>query len=191
MSSKNEMDTVQVLDAFGELIAAVAALAVQVPATSFSAIPGGIRPTEEAIEKYETVVYRFRDQAGPTYRVLYAFSWIRSRPLKPGGSSTPCRPCFRRSSVWWICTRKKKSLSIPRSRTAFASFNNAWKKFSRKPANRKWIFPPRRPTDLLPIELSPLLFFSLRHSRARGNPESFSFFSSLVVQPANLQEDFP
>ena len=73
MSSKNEMDSARVLDAFGELIAAVAALAAQVPATSFSAIPGGIRPTEEAIDKYETVVYRFRDQAGPPYRVLYAF----------------------------------------------------------------------------------------------------------------------
>ena len=73
MSSKNEMDTAQVLDTFGELIASMAALAAQVPATSFSAIPGGIRPTEEAIEKYETVVYRFRDQAGPPYRVLYAF----------------------------------------------------------------------------------------------------------------------
>ena len=73
MSSKNEMGSVQVLDTFGELIASVAALAAQVPATSFSAIPGGIRPTEEAIEKYETVVYRFRDQAGPPYRVLYAF----------------------------------------------------------------------------------------------------------------------
>lgn len=73
MSSKNEMATVQVLDAFGELIAAVAALAAQVPAKTFSAIPGGIRPSEEATEKYETVVYRFRDQAGPPYRVLYAF----------------------------------------------------------------------------------------------------------------------
>lgn len=73
MSSKNEMDTAQVLDAFGELIAAVAALAVKVPAKSFMSIPGGIRPTEEAIDQYETVVYRFRDQAGPTYRVLYGF----------------------------------------------------------------------------------------------------------------------
>ena len=73
MTSKKEMDTVQVLDALGELIAALAALAVKVPATSFMAIPGGIRPTEEAIDKYETVVYRFRDQAGPTYRVLYGF----------------------------------------------------------------------------------------------------------------------
>jgi hypothetical protein len=67
------MTTVQVLDAFGELIAAVAALAAQVPAKTFSAIPGGIRPSEEATEKYETIVYRFRDQAGPPYRVLYAF----------------------------------------------------------------------------------------------------------------------
>ena len=50
MTPRNEMDTVQVLDAFGELIAAVAALAAQVPATSFSAIPGGIRPTEEALD---------------------------------------------------------------------------------------------------------------------------------------------
>ncbi len=73
MNSKKEMDSVQVLDTFGELIASVAALAAQVPATSFSAIPGGIRPTEEAIEKYETVVYRFRDQAGLPYRILYAF----------------------------------------------------------------------------------------------------------------------
>lgn len=73
MSSKNEMGSVQVLDAFGELIAAVAALAAQVPAKTFSTIPGGIRPSEEATEKYETVVYRFRDQAGPPYRVLYAF----------------------------------------------------------------------------------------------------------------------
>ncbi len=73
MTAKKEMDTAQVLDTFGELIAAVAALAAKVPAKSFMAIPGGIRPTEEAIDNYETVVYRFRDQAGPTYRVLYRF----------------------------------------------------------------------------------------------------------------------
>ena len=67
------MDTAQVLDTFGELIAAVAALAAKVPATSFMAIPGGIRPTEEALDTYEIVVYRFRDQAGPPFRVLYRF----------------------------------------------------------------------------------------------------------------------
>ena len=73
MTPRKEMDPAQVLDAFGELIAALAALAVKVPAKSFMAIPGGIRPTEEAIDKYETVVYRFRNQAGPMYRVLYGF----------------------------------------------------------------------------------------------------------------------
>ena len=73
MTSKKEMDTAQVLDTFGELIAAVAALAAKVPATSFMAIPGGIRPTEEALDTYEIVVYRFRDQAGPPFRVLYRF----------------------------------------------------------------------------------------------------------------------
>ena len=73
MTAKKEMDTAQVLDTFGELIAAVAALAAKVPATSFMAIPGGIRPTEEALDTYEIVVYRFRDQAGPPFRVLYRF----------------------------------------------------------------------------------------------------------------------
>lgn len=73
MTPRKEMDPAQVLDAFGELIAAVAALAAKVPAKSFMAIPGGIRPTEEALDKYETVVYRFRDQAGLPYRVLYRF----------------------------------------------------------------------------------------------------------------------
>ena len=73
MTPKKELDTAQVLDIFGELIAAVATLAVKVPANSFMAIPGGIRPTEEAIDNYETVVYRFRDQAGPPYRILYGF----------------------------------------------------------------------------------------------------------------------
>ncbi len=73
MTAKKEMDTAQVLDTFGELIAAVAALAAKVPATSFMAIPGGIRPTEEALDTYEMVVYRFRDQAGLPFRVLYRF----------------------------------------------------------------------------------------------------------------------
>ena len=73
MTAKKEMGTAQVLDTFGELIAAVAALAAKVPATSFMAIPGGIRPTEEALDTYEIVVYRFRDQAGSPFRVLYRF----------------------------------------------------------------------------------------------------------------------
>ncbi len=73
MTPRQEMETTQALDTFGELLAALAALAVKVPAKSFMAIPGGLRPTEEAIEKYETTVYRFRDRAGMTWRVLNGF----------------------------------------------------------------------------------------------------------------------
>ncbi len=73
LTPRKELVATQVLDTFGELIAALAALAAQVPAKSFMAIPGGIRPTEEALDKYEMVVYRFRDQAGSPYRILYSF----------------------------------------------------------------------------------------------------------------------
>ncbi|MDD9820911.1 MAG: hypothetical protein OXR07_08560 [Nitrospira sp.] len=73
MTPRQEMEVTQVLDTFGELLAALAALAVKVPAKSFMAIPGGLRPTEEAIEKYEAAVYRFRDRAGMTWRVLNGF----------------------------------------------------------------------------------------------------------------------
>lgn len=70
MTPRTEMEATQVLETLGEFIAALAALAAKVPAKSFTSIPGGIRPTEEAVESYETSVYRFRDRAGPTYRVL-------------------------------------------------------------------------------------------------------------------------
>ncbi|HQU29690.1 MAG: hypothetical protein KC643_05265 [Nitrospira sp.] len=64
------MDPGQVLDTLGELIAYLGAFAAKVPAKSVMALPGGFRPTEEAIEKYEETVYKFRDRAGLTYKVL-------------------------------------------------------------------------------------------------------------------------
>ena len=70
MTPRTEMEAAQVLETLGEFIAALAALAAKVPAKSAASIPGGIRPTEEAVESYETIVYRFRDRAGSTYRVL-------------------------------------------------------------------------------------------------------------------------
>ena len=33
-------------------------------------LPGGVKPTEEAVEVYENIVYRFRDRAGATYKPL-------------------------------------------------------------------------------------------------------------------------
>ncbi len=70
MSKPNEIEPSQVIDSLGELVAALATFAAKVPAQSFMTIPGGIRPTEEAVETYEDTVYRFRDRAGVTYKSL-------------------------------------------------------------------------------------------------------------------------
>lgn len=70
MGNEAKMDPGQVLDTLGELIAYLGAFAAKVPAKSVMALPGGFRPTEEAIEKYEETVYKFRDRAGLTYKVL-------------------------------------------------------------------------------------------------------------------------
>lgn len=70
MSDPKGMTAGQVIDIFGEMIACLSAFAAKVPAQSLGAIPGGVRPTPEAVEAYESIVYRFRDQAGMTYRVL-------------------------------------------------------------------------------------------------------------------------
>jgi hypothetical protein len=64
------MEQGQVIDTFGEIIAALASFAGKVPAKSFMAIPSGIRPTLEAVETYEDIVYKFRDGAGPTYKPI-------------------------------------------------------------------------------------------------------------------------
>ena len=70
MSEAKEIEPSQVIDTVGELIAALATFAGKVPAQSFMSIPGGIRPTEEAVESYEETVYRFRDRAGTTFKAL-------------------------------------------------------------------------------------------------------------------------
>lgn len=70
MSEKEPLQPGQVIETFGELIACLSAFAAKIPAASRMAIPGGVKPTEEAIEAYENIVYRFRDRAGITYKPL-------------------------------------------------------------------------------------------------------------------------
>lgn len=72
MSREKELDADQVIDTVGELVAALAAFAAKVPAQSFM-VDQSMRPTEETIEGYENIVYRFRDRAGTTFRPLNAF----------------------------------------------------------------------------------------------------------------------
>jgi len=73
MSTAKGLQADQVIDTFGELIAGLTAFSRKVPATTGIAIPGGIRPTAEEVETYETIVYKFRDLSGMTYRVLNTF----------------------------------------------------------------------------------------------------------------------
>lgn len=72
MSREKGLEADQVIDTLGELVAALAAFAAKVPAQS-SMVNQSMRPTEETIEGYENIVYRFRDRAGTTFRVLNAF----------------------------------------------------------------------------------------------------------------------
>ena len=70
MTKEPKLEPGQVVDALGELIASLAAFAAKVPAKSMLTLPGGFRPTPEAVEAYENTVYRFRDRVGVTYKSL-------------------------------------------------------------------------------------------------------------------------
>ena len=70
MSKKEPLQPGQVVDTLGELIACLSVFAAKIPAASRMALPGGVRPTEEAVETYEDIVYRFRDRAGKIYKPL-------------------------------------------------------------------------------------------------------------------------
>ena len=74
MDQSKDIQPSQVVDTLGELIAALAGFAAKVPATSFMAMPGGIKPTLEAVESYEDIVYRFRDRVGKSaFKILQPY----------------------------------------------------------------------------------------------------------------------
>ena len=60
----------QVLETLGELVASISNFAAKGQVKSFESLPGDVRPTLEAVESFEEIVYRFRDQAGQTYKPL-------------------------------------------------------------------------------------------------------------------------
>ena len=66
------MQTADVLDAMGGLVAQLKMYAAQLPPiVHLSAVPTGVKPKFEAIEKYEEIVSRFRSQsAGTSYKGL-------------------------------------------------------------------------------------------------------------------------
>ena len=59
------MELSQALDIIGNLIASLKQYASKLPAmVPLASVPGGIKPTQEAIESYEAAVSRFRSQSG-------------------------------------------------------------------------------------------------------------------------------
>lgn len=66
------VDTNDALDTLGSLISALKAYSAKLPTVvHLKAVPGGIKPTPEAVTAYEQAVYRFRElSAGTTFRRL-------------------------------------------------------------------------------------------------------------------------
>lgn len=59
------METGDVLEAIGSLVSALKVYSSKLPAVvHLSVVPGGFKPTPEAVEVYEKAVSRFRDQSG-------------------------------------------------------------------------------------------------------------------------------
>lgn len=57
----------ETLDTIGSLISALKSYSAKLPSVvHLRAVPGGIKPTPEAVASYEQAVYRFRDQSGGT-----------------------------------------------------------------------------------------------------------------------------
>ncbi|MDE3225461.1 MAG: hypothetical protein KGN30_08635, partial [Nitrospirota bacterium] len=104
------MTTGEVLEIIGSLVSALKAYCAKLPAVvHLSMIPGGVKPTPEAIEAYEQTVYRFRTQSAPTpFRTLTKYNltliqagqdrdtlmnflrmekWLADRPDHPGAAA--------------------------------------------------------------------------------------------------------
>jgi hypothetical protein len=66
------MQTAEVLDAMGGLVAQLKIYATKLPQiVHLSAVPTGVRPTFEAVEEYEEIVSRFRSRsAGTSFKGL-------------------------------------------------------------------------------------------------------------------------
>ena len=66
------MQTTDVLDAMGGLVAQLKIYAAKLPAiVHLSSVPTGVKPKFEAVEEYEEIVSRFRNQsAGTPYKAL-------------------------------------------------------------------------------------------------------------------------
>lgn len=80
------MDTGQVLETIAALTAQLKQYTAKLPAiVPLSAVPGGLRPSEEAVDTYEGTVYRFRDQGGASAFKRFIELFIESLEAFEGG----------------------------------------------------------------------------------------------------------
>ena len=117
------MQTTDVLDVMGGLIAQLKVYAAKLPPiVHLSAVPTGVKPKFEAIEEYEEIVSRFRSQsAGTPYRGLNELFVNRWRPSKSADCSALSIRSSRYSIIWNECSGIKRSKSDGSTRSAQAS----------------------------------------------------------------------
>lgn len=70
MENDESLKPEHVLEMLGELVASISNFAAKGQVKSYESLPGDVRPTPEAVENFEEIVYRFRDQAGLTFKPL-------------------------------------------------------------------------------------------------------------------------
>ncbi len=80
------METGELLDVIGSLVSALRAFSAKLPAVvPLSVVPGGIKPTPEAVTAYEQTVYRFRTQGGASAYRRFNELFIESLEAFEGG----------------------------------------------------------------------------------------------------------
>ncbi len=80
------METSEVLDTVGSLVAQLKAYAAKLPVVvPMSVVPGGIKPKEESIEAFEKTVYRFRAQSSTSIFKRLTDLFIESLEAFEGG----------------------------------------------------------------------------------------------------------
>ncbi len=70
MDKEEKIKPGEVLETLGELVASLSNFAAKGQVKSFESLPGDVRPTPDAVESFEDIVYRFRDRAGLTYKPI-------------------------------------------------------------------------------------------------------------------------
>ena len=117
------MQTADVLDAMGGLVAQVKMYAAKLPPiVHLSAVPTGVKPKCEAVEEYEVIVSRFRSQSARTpYKCLNELFVESLEAFEVGRKG--CGRKITSGLIWNGCSEIKKSKSDGAMRSVQASID--------------------------------------------------------------------